>query len=76
MRIRWRYHNGRYELTVHGMQGKRFVVLAQVWRSIVSRRWTATYGPLDARTFSNKDAACAWIEEELTAEVMSAHERR
>lgn len=76
MRMRWRYYNGRYELTVQGMKGNKLVVVAQVWRSIVSGRWSATVGPLEAQTFDKKEAAYAWVEEMINTEVMSIHERR
>lgn len=77
MRIRWRYHDGRYELVVYGIRksyAKVLVVIGQVWRT--RHNWSAVWIATHARAFKTKAAAMAHIEERLTAEVMSVHERR
>lgn len=74
MRIRWMLMEGRYELAVFDIFVHQWLSIAQVWQT--SERWTAVWNPYDAKTFRTKAAAMAYIEEELTQEVMSVHARR
>ena len=73
MRIRWLLIKGRYELTVFDLFGV-WISIAQVWQT--SDRWTAVWNLHENRTFRTKAAAMAYVEDELTQEVMSLHARR
>lgn len=74
MRVEWVYMDKRYHLIVRGMKHGQVVVVATVWKT--SDRWSAIWNKTNSETFRTKAAAQAHMEDRLTQEVMSVHERR